>query len=101
MKTSTVEIIVAFAKLWGMKAADYAWSATAQMYLNERLVNEENFKEMESWDSEELLTLLTRWAVEYQAKCDANEAGDTVAFFENKLETLLTFAKLRRDTDES
>ena len=94
MKTATVEIIVAFAKLWGIKTADFAW-------LGKTSEDEKNRAEMESWDSEELLALLTRWAIEYQTKCDTGEADDTVEFFENKLETLLTFAKLRRETDES
>lgn len=90
MKTSTVEIVVAFAKLWGIRTADFAW-------LGKTLEDEKNHQEMESWDSEELLTLLTRWAVEYEQ----SGVEDTVEFFEGKLETLLAFAKLRRDADES
>ena len=89
MKKSTAEIVVMFAKLWGIKTADFGW-------VGRNSEDEYNLREMESWDSEELLTLLTRWAVEYEQ----SNIEDAVEFFEGKLETLLAFAKLRRDANE-
>lgn len=68
-----IDIIVQFSILWGLKIGN----ATTEKDLKKA-------EEMKSYDSEELSKIFINWAKEYQ---HSNE-GDTVDFFEQKLNDL-------------
>lgn len=76
MKQNNLDLIVAFAKLWGITTADMRTS-------------EEVYKELESYDSNDLATLFSSWAEEYTNEgCD-----DTCEFFERKMDDIVTPVK--------
>ncbi len=66
------DVIIQFARLWGQ---------------NEVLVltkDEQIAEELKAWDSEELLSLLTKWAEEFLN----SDEEDSVEFFDNKVAEL-------------
>lgn len=67
-----MDIVVQFAKLWGMETADSR-------------ADKERYRRMESYDSEELLELLTSWKNEY---LNDEEADDSCEFFYKKIKTI-------------
>jgi hypothetical protein len=69
------DIIVQFARLWGMHEATVL---TAE--------DEDISDELKQWDSEELYSLLKKWSDEYE-KC--TDDIDTVEFFELKVKELM------------
>ena len=70
------DLIVQFARLWGQREA-WGYSAKDQ-YIAEML---------KAYDSEEVYRLLKAWVDEYFSDEDAE---DSVAFFENKIEEIYT-----------
>ena len=78
MKQNKLELIVTFAKLWGM--------TTASDFRGEK----EIYRELESYDSEELTNLLSTWADEYLSR----ENEDTCDFFDEKMSSLVSSIKL-------
>lgn len=65
---NNMDLIVTFAKLWGIYTADHR-------------TNKKTYRELESYDSEELLELLSAWAEEFIE----GEREDTCDFFEAKV----------------
>lgn len=74
MNQNKVELIVTFAKLWGMTTVDD--------YRGEK----ELYRELESYDSEELTKLLSSWADEFLS----GEHDDTCDFFDEKMSSLIS-----------
>ena len=68
------DIIVTFARLWGQQEAYYSTP-------EEQKISDE----LKSWDSQECLELLTKWAKEYMASPEE----DTCEFFARKVAELL------------
>lgn len=68
------DIIVQFAVLWGINIGSPISSK-----------EQEIANEMKTYDSEELLSILSGWAEEYLA----SDVEDTVEFFEKKLTDLM------------
>jgi len=71
---SEMDIVMQFAKLWGIAVAD---SRT----------DKKKYQEIEAHDSVELLSLMLSWKDEYMHDEDAE---DTVDFFNGKLKALLS-----------
>ena len=69
------DLMIQFARLWGQREV---------LILNSD--DEIIANILKSYDSEELLQLLKKWADEF---VDNNESDDTVDFFERKLEGML------------
>ena len=69
------DLIIQFARLWGQREI---------LILNSD--DEIIANILKSYDSEELLQLLKKWADEF---VDDNESDDTVDFFERKIEGML------------
>lgn len=67
-----MDIVVQFAKLWGMEVADAR-------------ADKERYLRLESYDSEELLDLLCSWKEEY---LNDEEADDSCEFFNKKIKTI-------------
>ena len=74
MKQNKLELIVTFAKLWGM--------TTVSDFSGEK----EIYRELESYDSEELTNLLSTWADEFLNK----EHEDICDFFDEKMSSLIS-----------
>lgn len=72
-KNNLNDLVVQFAKLWGMSTA------------NAR-DDEHSYLELEAYDSAELTVLLLKWAEEYLA----SDCDDTVEFFEEKVAQLFS-----------
>ena len=77
MKQNKVELIVTFAKLWGMTTVD------------DFRDKKEIYRELESYDSEELTNLLSSWADEFLS----GEHDDTCDFFNEKMSSLISSFK--------
>lgn len=77
MKQNKVELIVTFAKLWGM--------TTVSDFRGEK----EIYRELEAYDSEELTNLLSTWADEFLSR----ENEDTCDFFDEKMSSLTSSFK--------
>ena len=69
---NNMDLIVTFAKLWGIYTAD-------------NRTNKKTYRELEAYDSEELLELLSVWAEEFIE----GEYDDTCDFFETKVSHLI------------
>ena len=67
-----MEIVVQFARLWGMETADSR-------------LDKEKYQCLESYDSEELLELLSVWKNEY---FNDENAEDFCEFFNEKIKTI-------------
>lgn len=72
-ETKDMDLVIQFAKLWGMETADAR-------------TNKKRYQQLEGYDSVELLQLLNEWKTEYLA--DEN-ADDSVEFFYNKFNKLI------------
>ena len=77
MEQNKVELIVTFAKLWGMTTVDD--------FRDEK----EIYRELESYDSEDLTNLLSSWADEFLSR----EYDDTCDFFDEKMSSLISTFK--------
>ena len=72
------DVVVAFARLWGQKEVLAApWDD-----YDERVT-----EELKSWDSQECLELLSKWAEEYLLP--GQPIDDTVEFFDMKVRELV------------
>lgn len=72
------DVVVAFARLWGQNEVLVApWDN-----YDERVADE-----LKTWDSQECLELLTKWAEEYLLPGQPIE--DTVEFFDKKIRELV------------
>ena len=74
MEQNKVELIATFAKLWGMTTVD------------DFRDKKEIYRELESYDSEELTNLLSSWADEFFS----GEHDDTCDFFDEKMSSLIS-----------
>lgn len=77
------DVIIQFARLWGQK------EVLTLCYTKQE---EEIAEELKTYDSEEMLKILTSWAEEYLNESKfllEDEYLDTVEFFEKKLTDLL------------
>lgn len=72
-ETKDMDLVIQFAKLWGMETADAR-------------TDKKRYQQLEGYDSVELLQLLNEWETEYLA--DEN-ADDSVEFFYNKFNKLI------------
>lgn len=77
MKQNKLDLIVTFAKMWGI--------ATVEDYNNEK----EIYGNLEAYDAEELTKLLSAWADEFIAR-DYDSAPDTGEFFDEKISSLIS-----------
>ena len=81
MKNNHLDVIVMFAKLWGITLAD-------------NRTDKAICKALESYDSEELAELLSKWAEEFVKKEFAQDGYvDACDFFDEKMSALISHEK--------